>query len=95
MLTDRLNGERSKIRIPSVATRVWIRASCRSCANGFASRSAASSPPSSSDADTSGGQLIAFVPCLDLVVARQTGSSGEWPFEAFLRRVCEAVVDTP
>ena len=34
----------------------------------------------------SGGQLIAFVPSLDLVVTRQTGSSGEWPFEEYLRR---------
>ena len=34
----------------------------------------------------SGGQLIAFVPSLDLVVTRQTGSSGEWPYEEFLRR---------
>jgi hypothetical protein len=43
----------------------------------------------------SGGQLIAFMPSLDLVVASQTGSSGEWPFEEFLRQVCEAVIDTP
>jgi CubicO group peptidase (beta-lactamase class C family) len=41
----------------------------------------------------SGGQLIAFVPSLDLVVTRQTGSSGEWQFEEFLRRVCAAVTD--
>jgi CubicO group peptidase (beta-lactamase class C family) len=41
----------------------------------------------------SGGQLIAFVPSLDLVVTRQTGSSGEWPFEEFLRRACAAVED--
>jgi CubicO group peptidase (beta-lactamase class C family) len=39
----------------------------------------------------SGGQLIAFVPSLDLVVTRQTGSSGEWEFEEYLRRACEAV----
>ena len=43
----------------------------------------------------SGGQLIAFVPSLDLLVTRQTGSSGEWPIEKFLRRTCEAVVDAP
>jgi CubicO group peptidase (beta-lactamase class C family) len=42
----------------------------------------------------SGGQLIAFVPSLDLVVTRQTGSSGEWPFEEYLRRVCAAVLQT-
>jgi CubicO group peptidase (beta-lactamase class C family) len=41
----------------------------------------------------SGGQLIAFVPGLDLVVTRQTGSSGEWQFEEFLRRACAAVLD--
>jgi hypothetical protein len=41
----------------------------------------------------SGGQLIAFVPSLDLVVTRQTGSSGGWEYEEFLRRACAAVVD--
>lgn len=39
----------------------------------------------------SGGQLLAFVPSLDLVIARQTGSSGAWDYEEFLRRACEAV----
>jgi CubicO group peptidase (beta-lactamase class C family) len=42
----------------------------------------------------SGGQLIAFVPSLDLVITRQTGSSGDWAFEEFLRRACAAVVTT-
>ncbi len=40
----------------------------------------------------SGGQLIAFVPSLDLVVTRQTGSSGDWQYEEYLRRACDAVV---
>lgn len=40
----------------------------------------------------SGGQLIAFVPSLDLVVTRQTGGSGAWAYEEFLRRACDAVV---
>lgn len=40
----------------------------------------------------SGGQLIAFVPSLDLVVTRQTGGSGDWQFEEYLRRACAAVV---
>jgi len=40
----------------------------------------------------SGGQLIAFVPSLDLVITRQTGSSGDWPYEEYLRRACAAVV---
>jgi CubicO group peptidase (beta-lactamase class C family) len=40
----------------------------------------------------SGGQLIAFVPSLDLVITRQTGSSGNWQFAEYLRRACGAVV---
>ena len=40
----------------------------------------------------SGGQLLAFVPSLDLVIARQTGLSGAWDYEEFLRRACEAVI---
>jgi CubicO group peptidase (beta-lactamase class C family) len=44
----------------------------------------------------SGGQLIAFVPSLDLVITRQTGGSGEWQFEEYLRRACAAVLrDSP
>ncbi len=41
----------------------------------------------------SGGQLIAFIPSLDLVVTRQTGSSGDWPFEEYLRRCAEAAME--
>ncbi len=40
----------------------------------------------------SGGQLIAFVPSLDLVIARQTGGSGSWEYEEFLRRACAAAL---
>jgi CubicO group peptidase (beta-lactamase class C family) len=40
----------------------------------------------------SGGQLMAFVPSLDLVVARQTGSSGQWEYEQYLRLACEAIL---
>jgi CubicO group peptidase (beta-lactamase class C family) len=40
----------------------------------------------------SGGQLIAFVPSLDLVITRQTGGSGNWQFEEYLRRACAAVI---
>jgi hypothetical protein len=40
----------------------------------------------------SGGQLIAFVPSLDLVVTRQTGASGPWEYEEYLRRACQAVL---
>lgn len=39
----------------------------------------------------SGGQVIAFIPSLDLVIARQTGGSGPWEYEEFLRRSCAAV----
>ncbi|OHB79795.1 MAG: hypothetical protein A2Z25_03590 [Planctomycetes bacterium RBG_16_55_9] len=41
----------------------------------------------------SGGQLIAFVPSLDLVITRQTGSSGNWQFDEYLRRACAAVME--
>jgi hypothetical protein len=43
----------------------------------------------------SGGQLVAFVPSLDLVITRQTGSSGPWKYEEYLRRACEAMVIRP
>jgi len=39
----------------------------------------------------SGGQLIAFVPSLDLVITRQTGGSGPWEYVEYLRRACQAV----
>ncbi|MHB1036558.1 MAG: serine hydrolase domain-containing protein [Pirellulales bacterium] len=38
----------------------------------------------------SGGQLISFVPSLDLVISRQTGSSGEWGYEEYLRLASRA-----
>jgi len=40
----------------------------------------------------SGGQLIALVPSLDLVVTRQTGGSGAWEYAEYLRRACAAVL---
>jgi CubicO group peptidase (beta-lactamase class C family) len=43
----------------------------------------------------SGGQLLAFVPSLDLVIARQTGGSGDWEYDEFLRRACTAVLPEP
>lgn len=42
----------------------------------------------------SGGQYIAFVPSLDLVITRQTGGSGSWEYEEYLRRACAAVLPT-
>jgi CubicO group peptidase (beta-lactamase class C family) len=43
----------------------------------------------------SGGQLIAFLPSVDLVVTRQTGGSGPWDYDEYLRRACAAVIDAP
>jgi len=44
----------------------------------------------------SGGQSIAFIPSLDLALARQTGSSGDWGYEEYLRRACTVVLaETP
>jgi CubicO group peptidase (beta-lactamase class C family) len=40
----------------------------------------------------SGGQYIAFVPSLDLVITRQTGASGSWEYEEYLRRAVAAVL---
>jgi hypothetical protein len=40
-----------------------------------------------------GGQLIAFVPSLDLVLTRMTGSSGgDYRYEEYLRLACDAVL---
>jgi CubicO group peptidase (beta-lactamase class C family) len=49
-------------------------------------------PADARDKPGSGGQLLAFVPSLDLVIARQTGSSGDWEYEEYLRRACAAVL---
>lgn len=40
----------------------------------------------------SGGQLMAFVPSLGLVISRQTGGSGSWDYEEYLRRACDVVM---
>ncbi|WCJ60030.1 serine hydrolase [Fontisphaera persica] len=58
-------------------------------------RSGAGIPPDARSKPGSGGQILAFIPSLDLVVVRQTGSSGEWQFEEYLRRACAAVVSAP
>ncbi len=59
---------------------------------GEGGRSGKGIPADARDKPGSGGQFIAFVPSLDLVVTRQTGSSGDWPFEEYLRRACAAVL---
>ncbi len=56
-------------------------------------RSGKGIPADARDKPGSGGQLIAFVPSLDLVVTRQTGGSGAYPYEELLRRACAAVAD--
>jgi CubicO group peptidase (beta-lactamase class C family) len=60
--------------------------------HGEGARSGAGNPADAREKPGSGGQLIAFVPSLDLVVTRQTGASGDWAFEEYLRRACAAVV---
>lgn len=40
----------------------------------------------------SGGQVICFIPSLDLVITRQTGKSGEWNYEDCVRRAAAAVL---
>ena len=57
--------------------------------SGESGRSGAGIPADAREKPGSGGQLIAFVPSLDLVVTRQTGSSGDWQFEEYLRRACD------
>jgi CubicO group peptidase (beta-lactamase class C family) len=62
--------------------------------SGEGGRSGEGIPADARSKPGSGGQLIAFVPSLDLVVVRETGSSGEWQYEEYLRRACAAVVQT-
>jgi len=59
---------------------------------GESGRSGEGIPPDARSKPGSGGQLIAFVPSLDLVITRQTGGSGEWEFEEYLRRACATVL---
>jgi CubicO group peptidase (beta-lactamase class C family) len=59
---------------------------------GESGRSGVGIPADARSKPGSGGQLIAFVPSLDLVITRQTGSSGQWQFEEYLRCACAAVL---
>ena len=59
--------------------------------SGDGSRSGVGIPQDARYKPGSGGQLIAFVPSLDLVITRQTGGSGAWEYEEYLRRACAAV----
>jgi CubicO group peptidase (beta-lactamase class C family) len=58
---------------------------------GEGGRSGAGIPADARAKPGSGGQYIAFVPSLDLAITRQTGSSGDWQYEEYLRRACDAV----
>jgi CubicO group peptidase (beta-lactamase class C family) len=58
---------------------------------GDGTRSGAGIPRDARYKPGSGGQLIAWVPSLDLVITRQTGGSGAWEYEEYLRRACAAV----
>jgi CubicO group peptidase (beta-lactamase class C family) len=62
---------------------------------GAGSRSGQGIPADARYKPGSGGQLLAFVPSLDLVITRQTGGSGAWESEEYLRRACAAVIDAP
>ena len=41
----------------------------------------------------SGGQMVAFIPSPNLVVTRQTGGAGPWPYDEFLRLAAAACLD--
>ena len=77
---------------PEVFSHGWELASRHDPRSG---RTGAGIPADARSKPGSGGQLIAFVPSLDLVVTRQTGGSGEWEFEEYLRRACAAVLTGP
>ncbi len=51
-------------------------------------------PPDTRFKPGSGGQLICFIPSLNLVLTRQTGKSGEWAYEEFVRLAVAAVLPT-
>ena len=63
--------------------------------NGGGGRTGEGIPADARSKPGSGGQLIAFVPSLDLVITRQTGGSGEWAFDEYLRRACAAIDKAP
>lgn len=76
---------------PQVFSHGWELPSRHSGENG---RDGKGIPTDARSKPGSGGQFIAFVPSLDLIITRQTGSSGDWEFEEYLRRACAAVLPT-
>jgi len=77
---------------PQIFTHGWELPARLNAASG---RSGEGIPADARSKPGSGGQLLAFVPSLNLVVVRQTGSSGEWAYEEYLRRACAAVLEKP
>jgi CubicO group peptidase (beta-lactamase class C family) len=73
---------------PQVFSHGWELPARHSAESG---RSSAGIPDDARAKPGSGGQFIAFVPSLDLVVTRQTGSSGQWDYEEYLRRAAGAM----
>jgi CubicO group peptidase (beta-lactamase class C family) len=76
---------------PKIFSHAWELPSRHSGPSG---RSGAGIPDDARAKPGSGGQFIAFVPSLDLVVTRQTGSSGQWQYEEYLGRACAAILAT-
>jgi CubicO group peptidase (beta-lactamase class C family) len=77
---------------PQVFTLGWERPSLLDGADG---RSGQGIPSDARAKPGSGGQYLAFDPSLDLVITRQTGGSGTWDFEGYLRRACAAAIAPP
>ena len=76
---------------PQIFSHGWELPSRLDGANG---RSGEGIPEDARAKPGSGGQYLAFVPSLDLVITRQTGSSGSWKYEEYLRRACAIVNDS-
>lgn len=74
---------------PKIFTHGW---ELPSHLTGEGGRSGKDIPADARSKPGSGGQIMAFVPSLDLVITRQTGSSGDWAYEEYLRRACDSVV---
>ena len=56
------------------------------CLTGEDGRSGAGIPKDTRSKPGSGGQILVFIPSMDMVLARQTGGSGAWGYEEFVRR---------
>jgi CubicO group peptidase (beta-lactamase class C family) len=61
--------------------------------NGEGGRHGEGIPTDTRSKPGSGGQILTWIPSLDLVISRQTGSSGEWDFDEYVRLACAAVTE--